>query len=303
MDSISFKVKAKSDAHVALMFSNTDQDPLYEIVLGGWANKKSIIRYSKEGLPLATHRGPVLKQTVYRTFYIKWSNGHIRVEDGSKLTIMEWTHTSSSFEIRNIGISTGWGSIGYWSFPCQDCQENEKKNKNNTELQDCQGPSIETPNLYKYILLSDNGIGIGNPVADSINFKVKASSNAQVALMSSNTDQDPLYEVVLGGWANSKSVIRDSKEGVALATHDGQVLKQTEYRTFYINWRNGHIRVENGSKAKIMEWTDTSSPLKIRNIGISTGGGSTGNWSFPCQGTNDLLLSFELEKLRSYALW
>ena len=155
-------------------------------------------------------------------------------------------------------------------------------------ISDCQGPSIETPNLYKYILLSDYGIVIENLVNDSINFKVQASRNVQVALMSSNTDQDPLYEIVLGGWVNSKSVIRDSKEGVALATHGGQVLNQTEYRKFYISWRDGRIRVENGSKATIMEWTDTSSPLKIRNIGILTRGGSTGNWKFPCKGTNVL---------------
>ncbi|XP_076112030.1 uncharacterized protein LOC143080186 [Mytilus galloprovincialis] len=286
-DSISFKVKAKSNAHIALMSSNNEQDPLYEIILGGWDNLKSIIRYSKEGLPLAMHRGPVLKPTVYRTFYIKWNNGQIRVEDGSKATIMEWTDTSSSFEIRNIGISTGWGSIGNWSFPCRDCQENDQKIQKNTTLQDCQGPSIETPNLYKYILLSDYGIVIENLVNDSINFKVKASRNVQVALMSSNTDQDPLHEIVLGGWVNSKSVIRDSKEGVALATHGGQVLNQTEYRKFYINWRDGRIRVENGSKATIMEWTDTSSPLKIRNIGISTRGGSTGNWKFSCKGIQE----------------
>lgn len=68
--------------------------------------------------------------------------------------------------------------------------------------------------------MSDNGIGIGNPVRDSIRFKVKASKDAHIALMSSNTDHDPpLFEIVLGGWANSKSVIRDRKQGRALATH------------------------------------------------------------------------------------
>ncbi|CAC5412470.1 unnamed protein product [Mytilus coruscus] len=77
----------------------------------------------------------------------------------------------------------------------------------------CQVPRIETPNLYKYILLSNNGIAIGNPVTDSIKFKVKAKNDAHVALMSSNTDQDPLYVILLGGWANSKSVIRDRKQG------------------------------------------------------------------------------------------
>ncbi|CAC5412471.1 unnamed protein product [Mytilus coruscus] len=151
----------------------------------------------------------------------------------------------------------------------------------------CQGPNIETPNRYKYILLSDNGIDIGNPEADSIKFKVKASSNAHVALMSSNTDQHPLYEIVLGGWTNSKSVIRDRKQGKALVTHLGQVLKQNEYRTFYIQWTDGKIKVEDEWNRIIMEWTDTSNPLNIRNIGVSTGWGSTGYWSFVCPGIQE----------------
>lgn len=158
-------------------------------------------------------------------------------------------------------------------------------------VSDCQGHSIETPNLYKYILLSDNGICIGNQVTDIISFKVKAKSNAHIALMSSNNEQDPLYEIILGGWDNLKSIIRYSKEGLPLAMHRGPVLKPTVYRTFYIKWNNGQIRVEDGSKATIMEWTDTSSSFEIRNIGISTGWGSIGNWSFPCRGTNVLLCS------------
>ncbi|XP_052060295.1 C3 and PZP-like alpha-2-macroglobulin domain-containing protein 8 [Mytilus californianus] len=146
----------------------------------------------------------------------------------------------------------------------------------------CHGSSIETPNLYKYILLSDYGIDIGNKETGNIKFMVKASNDAHVALLSSNTDQEPLYEIVLGGWANSKSVIRDRKQGIALTTHYGPVLKQNEYRTFYINWSKEHIRVDDEWKAKIMEWTDTSNPFNIRNIAVSTGWGSTGYWSFPC---------------------
>ncbi|XP_052061835.1 uncharacterized protein LOC127701897 [Mytilus californianus] len=161
-----------------------------------------------------------------------------------------------------------------------------------------QGPNIETPNRYKYILLSDNGIDVGNPEADSIKFKVKASSNAHIALMSSNTDQDPLYEIVLGGWANSKSVIRDRKQGTALVTHRGKVLKQNEYRTFYIQWTNGHIRVEDEWNREFMEWNDTSNPLNIRNIGVSTGWGSTGYWSFVYPGTK-IYKSMSLKKRKS----
>ncbi|XP_052062057.1 uncharacterized protein LOC127702080 isoform X2 [Mytilus californianus] len=268
-DSITFKVKADNDAHIALMSSNNENDPLYEIVLGGWGNTQSVIRDRKQGGHLALHRGRVLNSNEYRTFTIKWNNGRIRVENELKKKLMEWTDTTNPYKIRNVGVSTGWGSTGYWSFPCPDCQ----------------GPIIKTPNLYKYILLADNGIDMGNPVRESIRFKVKAHNDAHVALMSSNNENDPLYEIVLGGWGNSQSVIRDRKQGGHLALHRGRVLNSNEYRTFTIKWSNGRIRVEDELEKKLMEWTDTTNPYKIMNVGVSTGWGSIGLWSFPCPAT------------------
>ncbi|XP_063442458.1 uncharacterized protein LOC134722762 [Mytilus trossulus] len=266
--SISFKVKANNDAHIALMSSNNPNDPLYEIVLGGWGNTHSVIRDRKQGArQLAVYPGQVLNANEFRTFTIKWSNARIRVEDESGKKLMEWTDTTNPYTIRNIGICTGWGSIGIWSFPCQDCQV----------------PIIKTPNLYRYIPLTDNDIAMGNPVRQSIRFKVKANNDAHVALMSSNNPNDPLYEIVLGGWGNTQSVIRDRKQGRQLAVYRGQVLNSNEFRTFTIKWSNARIRVEDESGKKLMEWTDTTNPYTIRNIGICTGWGSTGIWSFPCQ--------------------
>lgn len=160
---------------------------------------------------------------------------------------------------------------------------------------DCQVPIIKTPNLYKYIPLTDNGIAMGNPVRQSIRFKVKANNDAHVALMSSNNPNDPLYEIVLGGWYNTQSVIRDRKQGGHLAVYRGRVLNSNEFRTFTIKWSNARIRVEDESGKKLMEWTDTTNPYTIRNIGISTGWGSTGIWSFPCQGTYFCFI-FKIEK-------
>ncbi|CAG2246324.1 unnamed protein product [Mytilus edulis] len=187
---------------------------------------------------------------------------------------MEWTDTTNPYTIRNIGISTGWGSTGIWSFPCQDCQV----------------PIIKTPNLYKYIPLTDNGIAMGNPVRQSIRFKVKANNDAHVALMSSNNPNDPLYEIVLGGWYNTQSVIRDRKQGGHLAVYRGRVLNSNEFRTFTIKWSNARIRVEDESGKKLMEWTDTTNPYTIRNIGISTGWGFDWNMVIPCQDCQVLII-------------
>ncbi|CAC5361395.1 unnamed protein product [Mytilus coruscus] len=153
----------------------------------------------------------------------------------------------------------------------------------------CQAPKgcrkkIQTPNRYKYKLLSDYGISVDNPERFSIKFKVMASNDAHLALMSSNNEKKPLYELVLGGWSNSWSAIRDKRQGRSLAKYKGKVLRHNKSKVFKVIWNKGKIRVEDGRRKKIMQWTDTSNPLKIKDIGISTGWGSTGKWSFPCQG-------------------
>ena len=41
-------VRAAHNAHVALTNGPRDSQPMYEILLGGWENSASVIRYSKE---------------------------------------------------------------------------------------------------------------------------------------------------------------------------------------------------------------------------------------------------------------
>ena len=47
---VSFRVRAAAEAHVALsnVYGDTDRRT-YEIVLGGWNNSKSVIRYGGRG--------------------------------------------------------------------------------------------------------------------------------------------------------------------------------------------------------------------------------------------------------------
>ena len=49
--SITFSVQASSDAHIGFMCDSCND--FYEIIIGGWANTKSVIRRK----PLGTHHG------------------------------------------------------------------------------------------------------------------------------------------------------------------------------------------------------------------------------------------------------
>ena len=89
-----------------------------------------------------------------------------------------------------------------------------------------------------------------------------------------------MYEIVIGGWGNTQSVIRRSKQGnTKIEASTPSILSPTEFRGFWITYNNGVIKVGKEGQAAFMEWTDPT-PLPVNNIGYSTGWGSNGQFEF-----------------------
>ncbi|XP_073757042.1 C3 and PZP-like alpha-2-macroglobulin domain-containing protein 8 isoform X5 [Callorhinus ursinus] len=109
-------VRAHNDARVALSPGPQDTAGMIEIVLGGHQNTRSWISTSKMGDPVAsTHTAKILSWDEFRTFWISWHGGFIQVghgpEPSNESVIMAWTLPRPP-EVRFIGFSTGWGSVG-----------------------------------------------------------------------------------------------------------------------------------------------------------------------------------------------
>ena len=117
---ISFKVKAKSDVHFALISGNTESYPLYEIAIGGWTNTKSVIRTVKQGTPVDSTRGTFLDEGIFKAFWISWNDDTITVGHGREAAngtiFLKWTNPNGLLEILNAGFYTAFGSTGEWIF-------------------------------------------------------------------------------------------------------------------------------------------------------------------------------------------
>ena len=119
----------------------------------------------------------------------------------------------------------------------------------------------------------------------SITFDVKACHDARIGLESVTGSGG--YEVVIGGHINERNYIRRSNvppdNEVDDRAHPG-LLSCFEFRTFWISWQGGEVRVGHGYDVNDISsvfvlWTDPS-PFDVDIMGIRTGFGSTGTWIF-----------------------
>ena len=122
----------------------------------------------------------------------------------------------------------------------------------------------------------------------AIVFTVRAKNDAHLGFFSEKKSckincTNEMYEIVIGGWDNSKSVIRRGSQGsskVERVMHS--LLNPNEDRPFWADAKNGLIRLGKGKVIGsniIIKWQDNQ-PLDPSYVGFMTGWGSTGVWKF-----------------------
>lgn len=112
-----------------------------------------------------------------------------------------------------------------------------------------------------------------------VQFRIKAPNDAHIALSTAAAEVNPMYEVFIGGWGNSKSIIRKNrtKPDVAEEPTPG-ILNENEFRGFWIRWQNGTISVGRENEVPpILSWTDYEQ-VPIEYVGFCTGWGASGSW-------------------------
>ncbi|XP_005180313.2 uncharacterized protein LOC101888348 isoform X2 [Musca domestica] len=112
-----FKIRAPNDAHLALTAQPAESFPMYEVFIGGWGNTKSVIRQNRQKPDVVEVPTPgILNANEYRGFWIRWYDQTITVgREGEAAAFMTF-HDPHMFPIQYVGICTGWGASGSWTF-------------------------------------------------------------------------------------------------------------------------------------------------------------------------------------------
>ncbi|XP_024909513.1 C3 and PZP-like alpha-2-macroglobulin domain-containing protein 8 isoform X2 [Cynoglossus semilaevis] len=132
MNQFQVAVKTHNDAHFALSASPHDSAEMLEIVLGGRQNTRSWISMGKMGEPLVSASTPgILSWDEFRSFWISWKGGVVQVGHGlhpsNESVILQWPGQFHG-QVRHIGFSTGWGSVGEFKiWKKEDSDENHNE--------------------------------------------------------------------------------------------------------------------------------------------------------------------------------
>ncbi|KAJ8298660.1 hypothetical protein KUTeg_022720, partial [Tegillarca granosa] len=248
-------IKAACNAHIGLFTNdpeNSNNDDIYDVVIGGWGNKQSVIRNVLKGKPMAWCAGDFLDKDEYRDFWITWKGGKIRVGKGNilgKNIFMEWNDPNPR-KINHVGVSMDAKNDGFWMF---------------------------NRHLASY--------GINTNSTQSVAFKVKAKNDAYVGLFTNKPDNKTtdFYFIAIGGWKNTGSVIRNTRHGQPkFSDFSGNFLSENEYRDYWVSWSDGIIRVGYGLHVGdniFMEYDDPE-PYDVNYAAVATGYGSEGDWIF-----------------------
>ncbi|XP_014366080.2 uncharacterized protein LOC106716925 isoform X1 [Papilio machaon] len=249
---VQFKVRTPNDAHVALTMAPQDSEPIYEIMIGGWGNTKSVIRKNKTRPDKVEIETPgIVNGGEFRGFWVRWDGGVVSAgREGESIPFISWADPEP-FPVAFVGVCTGWGATGTWKI-----EEAEEFN---------------TPDKLEY--------KFGPVAAGSLEFEYRGPHNCHVCLSPGPGEMDPMYEFILGGWENTQSVIRHCRQKPDKVTVPTPgLMNPNEFRKFLIEWRCGRLIVRDGSNgAVIMEWVDPT-PFPVTHFGVRSGYGAHGSW-------------------------
>lgn len=112
-----------------------------------------------------------------------------------------------------------------------------------------------------------------------LNFKVRAPNDAHVSLTSGPEEADPMFEVFIGGWKNTKSVIRKNRTKPDVSeVETPDILNAGEFRGFWVKWIDNVITVGmEGAAAAFLSYENTE-PFTVNFVGVCTGWGASGSW-------------------------
>ncbi|XP_071800913.1 uncharacterized protein [Asterias amurensis] len=110
-------------------------------------------------------------------------------------------------------------------------------------------------------------------------FEVKACNDAFIGFSEQEGEQAELIELNIGGWGNSKTVIRNCKQCQTESAVEEAILSCDEPKKFFVSWCTGTFTFGREGHGSLLSWNPPRS-IHPTHVAFSTGYGATGTFSF-----------------------
>ena len=120
---------------------------------------------------------------------------------------------------------------------------------------------------------------------DSVVFKVRACSDVHIGLARyPGISYVEMYEIVIGGWDNTKSVIRTGmqQQTPEAELDESDTVSCEQSRHFWVSWVDGRIAFGRGTTVgarEMLHWQDPN-PHEVTAVGITNAADYNGTWEF-----------------------
>ncbi|CAH0559909.1 unnamed protein product [Brassicogethes aeneus] len=119
--------------------------------------------------------------------------------------------------------------------------------------------------------------------SDHFSFEVEATNDVHVGLFTKTEATPPWYEIVIGGWSNTKSVIRKDKTDehgyIVVTSQTLGILDPKKPNKFWVRISKRTIACGfKGDPDPFIAWRESDALPDITYVGFHTGFGSTGKW-------------------------
>ncbi|CAH0559908.1 unnamed protein product [Brassicogethes aeneus] len=119
--------------------------------------------------------------------------------------------------------------------------------------------------------------------SDHFSFEVEATNDVHVGLFSKPEATPPWYEIVIGGWGNTKSVLRKDKQDehgyIVVESQSFGILDKNKPNKLWVRMTRNTIACGfRGEADPFISWWEKGNLPRITYVGFHTGFGSTGKW-------------------------
>ncbi|XP_038069219.1 uncharacterized protein LOC119738404 [Patiria miniata] len=198
---ITVHIEATNDAYLAFSAEPRDLPNMYEIVLGGWQNKYSVLRRCKQCRVLAwATTNDILPNKNAQSFWVRFDEGVVAVGLTGFPSFLQY-HDPDPLPVRYVGFATRLGSAGNFRLFDLDAIEHITVNfEPSGDFTGCMAAvSVDTTPL----------IAMSEPMPSNFVF-LYVSSDTDVVISISN-DKDPSvsesYRIIIGHGTGVRSSI------------------------------------------------------------------------------------------------